>query len=132
MIQATANSVSHTSGAISMAKKDKGTSKVDMVRDAIGKIGWDAGIDDYQKYIKDAYGVEMSKAHISQTKSNEKKRQGIRRRRRRRGRPAADGQAPAGTAKLTDVLSFVSTVQEWEQKIGAKTVREVVKSVLKK
>jgi hypothetical protein len=35
-------------------------------------------------------------------------------------------------AKLTDVLSFVSTIQEWEQKIGAKTVREVVKSVLKK
>jgi|SRR6476620_455228 hypothetical protein len=116
-----------------MAKKDKGSSKVDMVRDAIGKIGWDAGIDDYQKYIKDNYGIEMSKAHISQTKSNEKKRQGIRRRRRRRGRAAMDGQTQgAGMAKLTDVLSFVSTIQEWEQKIGAKTVREVVKSVLKK
>jgi hypothetical protein len=115
-----------------MAKKDKGTSKVDMVRNAIGKIGWDAGIDDYQKYIKDNYGVEMSKAHISQTKSNEKRRQGIRRR-RRRGRPTADGQTQgAGAAKLTDVLSFVTTIQQWEQKIGAKTVREVVKTVLKK
>ena len=115
-----------------MAKKDKSTSKVDMVRDAIGKIGWDAGIDEYQKFIKDAYGIEMSKAHISQTKSNEKKRQGIRRR-RRRGRPPGTGQTQtAGAAKLTDILSFVSAVQDWEQKIGAKTVREVVKSVLKK
>jgi hypothetical protein len=115
-----------------MAKKDKGTSKVDMVRDAIGKIGWDARIDDYHKYIKDNYGIEMSKAHISQTKSNEKKRQGIRRR-RRRGRAAADGQAQgAAAAKLTDVLSFVTAIQQWEQKIGAKTVREVVKTVLKK
>ncbi|MBO0696990.1 MAG: hypothetical protein J2P46_01220 [Zavarzinella sp.] len=114
-----------------MAKKDETTSKVDMVRDAIAKLGWDAGIDEYQKFIKDTFGVEMSKPHISQTKSNEKKRQGIRRRRRRRGA----GAAPAGAAekaRLTDILAFVSTVQQWEQKIGAASVREVVRTVLKK
>ena len=117
-----------------MAKKDQPTSKVDMVREAIAKLGWDAGIEEYQKYIKDTYGHEMSKPHISQTKSNEKKRQGIRtRRRRRRGRPVAAATAPAaGNARLSDILAFVSAVQQWEQKIGAKSVREVVKSVVGK
>lgn len=116
-----------------MAKKDKGISKVGMVRDAIGKIGWNAGIEEYQKYIKDTYGVEMSKPHISQTKSNERNRQGVRgRRRRRKGRPAAADSQVAGAAKLTDILSFVSAIQDWEQKIGAKNVREVVKTVVGK
>jgi len=58
-----------------MAKKDSGkTSKADMVRDAIAKLGWGAGIDEYQAYIKETYKIEMSKPHISQTKSNERKR----------------------------------------------------------
>ena len=119
-----------------MAKKDEPKSKVDMVREAIAKIGWDAPIEEYQKHIKDAFGVEMSKPHISQTKSNEKKRQGIRTRRRRRrgtGRASAGATAgAAGNARLTDILAFVSTVQQWEQRIGAASVREVVRTVLKK
>jgi hypothetical protein len=118
-----------------MAKKGESKSKVDMVRDAIGKLGWDAGIEEYQKFIKDNFSVEMSKPHISQTKSNEKKRQGIRtRRRRRRGRPAGAGAAAGAgnSARLTDILAFVSTVQQWEQKIGANSVREVVRTVLKR
>jgi len=117
-----------------MAKKDKGLSKVDMVRDAIGKLGWSAGIDEYQKYIKDTFGAEMSRPHISQTKSNERKKQGVRgRRRRKRGRPVGSGETQAASsAKLSDILSFVSAVKDWEQKIGAKTVRVVVKSVVGK
>jgi hypothetical protein len=117
-----------------MAKKGEGKSKVDMVRDAIAKLGWEAGTDQYQKFIKDSFGVEMSRPHISQTKSNEKKRQGIRtrRRRRRRGMAAVPTAVGAGPAKLSDILSFVTTVQQWEQKIGAKSVREVVRSVIGK
>jgi len=117
-----------------MAKKDKGTSKVDMVRDAIGKLGWSAGIEEYQKYIKNTFGADMSKPHISQTKSNERKRQGVRGRgRRRRGRPAGTGEpAMAPTAQLTDILSFVNEVQQWEKKLGAKTIRKVVDRVLTK
>src|SRR5436305_15140016 len=100
-----------------MAKKDAAkTSKADMVRAAIEKLGWTAGIDEYQTYIKQTYGVEMSKPHISQTKSNERKRQGVRGRRRRRGRrPAgAGGAVAAGSAKVADILSFVDTVRQWE------------------
>jgi hypothetical protein len=117
-----------------MAKKDTGkTSKADMVRDAIDKLGWTAGINEYQEYIKQTYGVEMSKPHISQTKSNERKRRGVRGRRKRRG--AGAGAAPAeaaGGAKVADILSFVEAVREWETKIGAQGIREVVKTVLRK
>jgi hypothetical protein len=38
----------------------------------------------------------------------------------------------AGPAKLADILAFVTTVQQWEQKIGSDNVREVFKTVLKK
>ena len=117
-----------------MAKKDADKSKADMVREAIAKLGWDAGIDEYQAYIKQSYNVEMSKPHISQTKSNERKRQGIRGRRRRRGRRAAGAgaAAAAGSARVADILSFVETVRQWETRIGADGIREVVRNVLRK
>ena len=119
-----------------MAKKaaDK-TSKADMVRDAIGKLGWDAGPTAFHDYIKQTYNVEMSKAHISQTTSNERKRQGVRGRRRRRGRRTAGegGTAvAAGSARVSDILSFVETVRQWEARIGADGIREVVKNVLRR
>jgi len=115
-----------------MAKRDTGkTSKADMVRDAIDRLGWKAGINEYQDYIKQTYGVEMSKPHISQTKSNERKRRGVRGRRRRRGAAAATA-GEAGGAKVADILSFVDTVRQWESKIGADGVREVVRTVLRK
>jgi hypothetical protein len=116
-----------------MAKKDAGKSKADMVRETIDKLGWTAGINEYQKYIKDTYGVEMSKPHISQTKSNERKRRGVRGRKRRGGgRPAGTSVAAAGNAKVADILSFVDTIREWETRIGAAGIREVVKTVLRK
>src|SRR5688572_5903310 len=121
-----------------MAKKAaaEGTSKADMVRDAIAKLGFDAGPTAFQEYIKQTFNVEMSKAHISQTTSNERKRQGVRGRRRRRGgrRAAAEGgaTAAAGSARVSDILSFVETVRQWEARIGADGIREVVKNVLRK
>ena len=118
-----------------MAKKDTGkTSKADMVRNAIDKLGWTAGINDYQDYIKQTYNVEMSKPHISQTKSNERKRRGVRGRRRRRGAAtgAGTGGSAGGGAKVADILSFVDTVRQWESRIGADGVREVVRTVLRK
>lgn len=115
-----------------MAKKGTGkTSKADMVRTAIDKLGWKAPIDEYQAYIKATYGVEMSKPHISQTKSNERRRRGVRGRRRKSG-SGAGAAVTAGSAKVADILSFVDTVREWETRIGAAGIREVVKTVLRK
>lgn len=118
-----------------MAKKDEGMKKVDMVRDALKKLGFEAGPDAYHKYILDTYKQDMSKQHISQTVSNERKRQGVRRRRRRKGGRAGAREAAgvaAGSARVADILSFVETVKEWEQKIGPDGIRDVVKNVLRK
>ena len=119
-----------------MARKSAGvTSKADMVRDAIAKLGWNAGPTAFHDYIKQTYNVDMSKAHISQTTSSERKRQGVpgRRRRRKGGRRGAvEGATFDGNAKVSDILSFVETVRQWETKIGAQGVREVVKNVLRK
>jgi hypothetical protein len=102
-----------------------------MVRSAIDKLGWKTPIDQYQAYIKETYGVEMSKPHISQTKSNERKRRGVRGR-SRKGGAGAKAAATCGSASVADILSFVDTVREWETKIGAAGIREVVKTVLRK
>ena len=113
-----------------MARKSGKVTKVDMVRDAIDVLGWAAKGDEYVKFIKDKYKVEMSKAHISQTKTAERKRRGVRGRKRKAagtGAPAA-----ASAASVSDILSFVEAVKTWEQKIGAAGIREVVKNVLKK
>jgi hypothetical protein len=115
-----------------VAKKKGGTSKVDMVRDAIAKLGWDVPIEAYSEYITKTYNVEMSKAHISQTKSTERRKQGVKGKRRRRRRAAAKEEVPSGNAKVADILTFLDTVREWQEKIGAETVREVVRSALKK
>ena len=84
------------------------------------------------EYIKKTYNTEMSKAHISQTKSTERRRQGVKGKRRRRRRGAAKEEVPTGNATVADILSFLDTVREWQEKIGADTVREVVRNALKK
>lgn len=120
-----------------MAKKGSNMSKVEMVRQAIAKLGWNTSTEELRKYVKDNFATDMSIAHISQTKSTEKKRQGIStRKRRKRGRPPGSSKAvvsaAAGEAKISDILSFVAAVHEWQAKIGAANVKEVFKSVMKK
>ena len=121
-----------------MAKKSGGMSKVAMVRDAIAKLGWDVKVEEYHQYILDTYKSDMSKAHISQTKSNEKKRQGISpRKRRKKGGVSSNVAVDTGSTgstgtKVSDLISFISEVQRWESKIGAENIREVVKNVLRK
>lgn len=117
-----------------MAKKAEGKSKVGMVYEAIQNKGWDAPIEELEVFIRDTFKVEMSKPHISQTKSNLKKKHGIkvRKRKKRGSAAAAEPIEVVGAAKLTDILAFVSAVQQWEAKIGSENVRDVVKTVLKK
>jgi hypothetical protein len=112
-----------------MARKGAGMTKVDMVRDAIDNLGWSAKPDKYVEYIKNKFKVEMTKAHISQTKSAERKRRGVRG--RTRGKAAA-AVATAPAASVSDILAFVETVRKWQEKIGPKGIRDVVNNVLGK
>lgn len=127
----------HKYGQSTMAKKTDGRSKVSMVEEAINKQGWDISVDEIFKYVKDTFGVEMTKAHISQTKSNLKKKHGVKvRRRKKNGAAAAVVAAPvvatSAAANISDLIAFVSAVKDWEQKIGSDAVREVFKSIVKK
>jgi hypothetical protein len=111
-----------------MARKSNKITKVQMVRDAIDNLGWNAKGDEYVSFIKDKYKVEMSKAHISQTKTAERKIRGV----RGKSRKSAAAASTVPSASVADILSFVDAVKTWEQKIGAAGIREVVKNVLKK
>jgi hypothetical protein len=115
-----------------MAKKSGGLSKVEMVREAIAKLGWDASTREMQKYILDTFKIEMSIGHISQTKSTERRKQGIKSTRRRKRRGGVKETAVAGSPKVTDILNFLDAIRDWEAKLGAATVREVVQKALKK
>jgi hypothetical protein len=115
-----------------MARKSGRASKVDMVRDAIDNLGWSAKPDTYVEYIKNKFKVDMTKAHISQTKSAERKRRGVRGARKRRGTAEEPIAAKNGIASVSDILAFVEAVKSWEGKIGAQGIRDVVKNVLKK
>ena len=117
-----------------MARKKEGVTKADMVRDAIANLGWDASAGEMQKYILDKFKVEMSIGHISQTKSTERKRQGVKSARRRRRRSTSEkGDTPASSIpKVADILNFLDTIRDWEAKLGAATVRQVVDKALKK
>ena len=115
-----------------MAKTNGGTTKVDMVRDAIDRLGWSAKLDKYVDYIKGKYKVEMSKAHISQTKTAERKRRGVRGRKKKAATSGADKNAVAKAASVSDILQCVEDLKNWQQKIGTAGIRDVVKNVLKK
>ena len=113
-----------------MAKKaEDGVKKVDMVRDAIANLGWKAKVGQYVEYIKEKYGIEMTKGHISQTKSSEKRKGKGKGRRGRK--PAAVTGGESSGAKISDIITFISEIQTWKGKIGTAAVRDVVKTVLK-
>lgn len=117
-----------------MAKKGEGeegkkVKKVDMMRDAFAKLGKSATIADVQKYVLDTYGVELTKAHISQTRSSEK------RGKKKRGRkPKSEGTVVVAdgsdSLEITDVLALFAEIQRYKGILGAKNVQKVVSKAL--
>ena len=91
-------SPSHLAGARSWRRRTAGgTSKADMVRDAIAKLGWDAGHRRVSTSTSSRPTTSRCpRPHISQTKSNERKRRASAGRRRRGGRPAGEGGTAVG------------------------------------
>jgi hypothetical protein len=125
-----------------MAKKTEGEEgkkpkKVDMMRAAFDKFGIDGDLDEIQKYIKDTYGEELSKPHISQTKTSERKRLGMKGKRRRRGRPslaetaaASNEMAGGNTLDIAEVLALFADIQRYKDKLGSKNVQKIVTKAL--
>lgn len=124
-----------------MAKKTDGEEgkkpkKVEMMREAFEKFGLDGDLDAIQNYIKETYGEELSKPHISQTKTSERKRLGLKGKRRRKGAKAATAETTAAdvgvsnSLDITDVLALFAEIQRYKDKLGAKNVQKVVTKAL--
>jgi hypothetical protein len=59
-----------------MAKQQGGMTKVEAVRQALAELGPDAKPTQIQGHVKDKFGIEMSKDHISVTKRSLLKKAG--------------------------------------------------------
>jgi len=80
--------------------KSGGVSKMDAVREALRQLGWDAKPAQIQGFIKEKFGVEMTLDHISNYKSDIRRKGGKGKKRGRKPgpKPAAAGAAPKAAA----------------------------------
>lgn len=119
-------------GAGGEAAKEKGMSKAEAVRLSIQANGWDAPLATHEEYLRNQFGIIMSRVQISQYKSTERRRAGKRRRRRRTPEEmAAAGAERATSGRGDDILKFVSAVRQWEEKLGSKKVLAVIEALYK-
>jgi len=96
--------------------------KVEMVRDAIKVLGWKAKPTAIAEHIKSKFKVEMTKAHISQTKSAE---------RRHRSERQKAVKAEVSPSPVANILAFANVLTEFRSKLGDEAIRTVVRTVLK-
>jgi len=105
------------------AKPEKKLTKMEAVRQAIARLGWDAKPKQIQKRIKRRFGVEMTADHISTYKGHLAKKAGRTKSRpapvaasaARQTAPAAPTPAVAGGIPLADILA----VKELVGRLGA-------------
>ena len=73
---------------------------MDAVREALRQLGWDAKPAQIQGFIKEKFGVEMTLDHISNYKSDIRRKSGKGKKRGRKPgpKPAAAGAAPKAAA----------------------------------
>jgi hypothetical protein len=76
-----------------------GVSKMDAVREALRQLGWDAKPAQIQGFIKEKFGVEMTLDHISNYKSDIRKKSGKGKKRGRKPGPKP-GAAAAAAPKV--------------------------------
>jgi len=109
-------------------------SKAFAYRDAESKLGAKADLELVRSYILQNFGMDMDKAQISQYRSIQKKRK-RRQRRQKKYVPATNSPAAAPLAPVilhTPVIAFVSDLRDWEAKIGADKICEIIKALYAK
>lgn len=111
-----------------MAKKAGGVSKADMVRNALEVKGWTAKPGVYQEYILSEFKTELPLSTISQYKSAERRKLG-KKPARRRGEAAVAEAGGDISGDIDGVIAFITTVQNWEKKIGSKNIKKIVKKL---
>jgi hypothetical protein len=107
---------------------DPRSNKMEAVRQAMSKLGYDASPLEIQKFIKDSFDVDMSANMISSYKSTLRNKAGMAGRRRRRGRPRKIDSAVPVSAAFPDAvpLKDLRTIRDIAGRIGKKGLRELV------
>jgi hypothetical protein len=108
---------------------DPRTNKMEAVRQAMGKLGYEASPLEIQKFIKDSFNVDMSANMISSYKSTLRNKAGLAGRRKKRGRPRkVDTAAAAPVTAFHDAVPWkdLRTIKDIAGRIGKKNLRELV------
>ena len=112
------------------ASPEKKLTKMEAVRQAIARLGWDAKPRQIQKHVKRRFGVEMTADHISTYKGDLAKKAG-----RAKSRPApvaasaARETAPAtpkSAAQSGVSLADILAVRELVGRLGAATLHTLI------
>jgi hypothetical protein len=106
--------------------------KMDLVRQALATLGSDTSPVDIVKHLKETANVKMPVGMASNYKSSILKKlgQSPRRKRRKKGRPAA-GEAVGVTKPSGDAISLkdIRTLHEISERLGRSRLRELLELV---
>ena len=117
-----------------MAKEK--VSKADAMRNAFATMGVDAELDAVKEWVKTQYGIDLEKAHISQFKSNAKRKAKLDNIPKKVVKASESGKieivplANSPVHDVTDIVAFVKMVQKAKEELGAETVKQIVDSTL--
>lgn len=123
-------------------------SKAQMIREAIAALGLEAELNALHSWIQEKYKQDIGKEHITQFRSNERRRQRINSGPKRiagqsgvrsiptvtQPTPApAVEMAPLANAPLYDlvaVIELVKRLQEAKEKLGGEAVKQIVSQTI--
>jgi hypothetical protein len=111
-------------------KKTNGSiTKIDAVKQALGKLGKAASRPDIQKFVKDNYGLQMTLDHISNCKGELRKKKGSTNTAVTQ-QTAAVKQEPkkpaSGTKGHAIGLEDIATVKDLVERVGAGSLRKLI------
>jgi hypothetical protein len=111
-------------------KKANGSiTKIEAVKQALGKLGEAASRPNIQKFVKDHYGLQMTLDHISNCKGELRKRKGPAKTAVSQ-QPAAQKQEPKKPASgpKADGISLedIDTVKDLVERVGAGSLRKLI------
>ena len=106
-----------------------GITKMEAVRQALGKLGKDASRPDIQKFVKDTYGLQMTLDHISNCKGELRKKKGPAKTAVAQQSAAAKSEPkkPASGPKAHGIsLEDIDTVKDLVERVGAGSLRKLI------
>jgi hypothetical protein len=104
-----------------------GITKMEAVRQALGKLGKDASRPEIQKFVKDTYGLQMTLDHISNCKGELRKKKGAAKSAAAKP-PAAKTELKKPAAPRSNGISLtdIETVKDLVDRVGPDSLRKLI------